>query len=46
MRDKGSHMGRFTGPLQNYFGRNADQHKRTEPLELAGAGADVLMARR
>src|SRR5580704_14824174 len=41
MRNKGLHMGRCTGPLQGYFDRNADQHKRTELLELAGAGADV-----
>ena len=42
MRDKGLHMARCADPRQGYFDRYADQHKRTELLELARAGADVL----
>jgi hypothetical protein len=41
MRDKGLHMRRCSDPRQGYFDRNADQHKRTELLELARAGTDI-----
>ena len=34
-------MVRCADPRQGYFDRYADQHKRTELLELARAGADV-----
>ena len=36
------HVARCADPRQGYFDRQADQHERTELLELAGAGADVL----
>src|SRR6202043_3485281 len=41
MRDKGLHMGWCADLRQGYFDRNADQHQRAEPAELAGAGAEV-----
>ena len=41
MRNKGLHMAWCTDLPQGYVDRNADQRKRTEPLELARTGADV-----
>jgi hypothetical protein len=41
VRDKGLHVGRCADPRERYFDRKSDQHKRTELLELARAGADV-----
>jgi hypothetical protein len=44
MRNKGLHVPRCTDPRQGDFDRYADEHKRTELLELARIGADVLHA--
>ena len=41
MRNKGSHVERRTDPGQGDLDRYADQHKRTELLELTRTGADV-----
>src|SRR5262249_36653759 len=41
IRNKGLHMAWCTDLPQGYCDRNADQRKRTEPLELARTGTDV-----